>query len=116
MGTIFLGPQFQPNRNFSPTRGIKPVDPSQEKVSEDGQIITLQYSKYRVRNIEFQATNQYNEFNTMFDAVGTSRELFIVENPDTPLTTVRYIQFTDWNWTHRSGDFWDLTISYKELV
>lgn len=55
-------------------------------------------------------------FDTMFNTVGTSKAFFICEDPDSPLTTTKYVRFTGWKWKpiKRSIDHWELMVGVKE--
>lgn len=118
IGTIFLGPQFQPTLNFlNQPHMVGRQDPSIIKPSFDGQETSIQRSKYDEFNYEFRVkgSTQKGLFDTMFDAVGTSKKFFITEDPDSSLSTTKYVRLTGWQWSqiYSVTDYWNLSISLK---
>ena len=140
VGVLFIGPQLQPIINFlSPEPDIDRIDPSIVMESGAGQESSLQQETYDTWAYLFKVkgTAQYPHkygtflygsgpkygqntakgcFDVMFNTVGTSRALFICEDPDLSLTTTKYIRFTGWKWRaiKRSIDHWGLVVGVKE--
>lgn len=120
-GRIFLGPSFEPTTNFiNQPHGREKRDPSIINTSEGGQESSIQLTHYDVWTYIFRVkgSTQIGYFNTMFDTVGTSKPLFIAEDPDNFPSDCYYCRLTDWSWAaiNQSIDYWELSITVKELV
>jgi len=117
-GVLFIGPQFQPTENFLHEGEIQRVDPSIIMESESGQESTLQQESFDTWTYTFRVkgSTQKGYFDTMFNTVGTSKALFVCEDPSIPLTTTKYVRFTGWKWTpiRRDINLWYLSIGVKE--
>ena len=117
-GVLFIGPQFQPTENFLHEGEIQRIDPSIVMESEAGQESSLQQDSFDTWTYTFRVkgATQKGYFDTMFDTVGTSKALFVCEDPSAPLTTTKYVRFTGWKWTpiRRDINLWYLSIGVKE--
>ena len=120
VGRISFAGRFQPVENFLNEGDIVRIDPSIIVTSEAGQESSFQYDTYDTWTYVFRvhgAAEKLN-FDTMFDAVGTSKNLFICEDPDNlyPATKTKYVRFTGWKWTpiRRDTDLWYVSIGVKE--
>lgn len=121
IGVVYVGDGFQVVTNFSnQPHSWKPIDLSIEKESEGGQIRTIQLGRIYTKTYVFRVKGltEIGYFEDMFEAVGTSKALFICEDPDNPLTTTFYCQFTDWEWNviNKSTHYWELSITVKNLA
>ena len=118
MGVVSMSDQFQPTENFLHEGEIQRVDPSIIMESESGQESTLQQESFDTWTYTFRVkgSTQKGYFDTMFNTVGTSKALFVCEDPSIPLTTTKYVRFTGWKWTpiRRDINLWYLSIGVKE--
>ena len=119
-GRIFLGDGFQPATNFSnQPHSRTPIDPSLMKESEGGQEASIQLPHFDTWTYSFRVkgSTEMGYFKAMFDEVGTSKGLFIAEDPDNFPADCYYCRFVDWNWSviRYSTDYWELSITVKEL-
>jgi len=122
MGIEFIGPQFQPVTNNLQGPDLEDIDPSIVMESEAGQESSLQGDQYEVGTYVFRVNGaaEVANFKAMRDAVGTSKALFVCEDPTSDATaraTTKYIRFTSWKWTplKQSVNRWQLVLGYKEL-
>lgn len=118
MGRVYVGGQFAPTENFLHEGEIQRIDPSVVMESADGQESSLQQESFDTWTYTFRVkgSTQKGYFDTMFDVVGTSKALFIIEDSASPLTTTSYVRFTGWKWTpiRRDINLWYLSIGVKE--
>lgn len=78
LGVLFLGSYFQPTRNYSIQYGLDIVDESMRSRSIGGQDHFDEIGKYRTVDMSFMVGTQaqWELFQTMFNTVGVSRDLF----------------------------------------
>ena len=120
-GVLFIGPQFQPVTNNLQGNDLEDIDPSIVMESEAGQESSLQGDQYEVGTYVFRVNGaaEVANFKAMRDAVGTSKALFVCEDPTSDATaraTTKYIRFTSWKWSplKQSVNRWQLVLGYKE--
>jgi len=120
-GVLFIGPQFQPVTNYLQGSDLEDIDPSIVMESEAGQESSLQGDQYEIGTYVFRVNGaaEVANFKAMRDAVGTSKALFVCEDPTSDATaraTTKYIRFTSWKWIpiKQSVDRWQLVLGYKE--
>ena len=121
VGVLFIGPQFQPVTNYLQGSDLEDIDPSIVMESEAGQESSLQEDQYEIGTYVFRVdgATEVANFKAMRDAVGTSKALFVCEDPTSDATaraTTKYIRFTSWKWIplKQSVNRWQLVLGYKE--
>ena len=116
MGTIKLCPQFQPVNSFLIDGNTEtPTDPSIRLQSAGGQIQSVQYDHFGIYKYVI-ITSEKSSFTSMFDEVGTSKALFLCEDPDSMLATTRYVQFISWHWSAtQNPSYYRLDLEVEEL-
>lgn len=118
VGVPFVGAHFQPTISFAAGGGIDRIDPSIVQSSEFGQESSIQIDHYDIPSYSFQVNKATEKayFDAIFKAVGTSKPLFITEDPDSYLTTTKYVAINGWKWTAtlRSIPLWLLSIDFRE--
>jgi hypothetical protein len=118
IGRVWLGDYFQPKWGFSMEREKAQNDPSVIAESENGQVSTIQRTKYDTWNYSFEgiAPDDHDDMEAIFQEVGTSRALFICEDPsEVDLTeNTHYVTISSWEWEHIAGDWWKLFLEIKE--
>ena len=117
VGRIYLGGQFQPARGFRDPVETVPTDDSFVGVSDGGQVSgTVQRSVYDVSTYTLPVENEKSSYDTVIDAVGTSKSFFFCEDPDSPLTTTKYVQAKSWRWRSYDDSTYELNVTLRELI
>jgi len=118
-GVVSFLSKFQPEINFLNETAIKPEDPSLIFENEEGTEDTQQLPRYRTKPYVFmvKGSTQKGYFEAMEEAVGTSKYLYIVEDPDSALATVKQVRILSWDWSciKYSTVYWQLTLMVKEI-
>lgn len=118
VGRVFLGQYFEPDRGHHHRRGANPQSTSLVSFSELGQISSVLRPVITAQNYLFQATQDRDKFRAMFYDRGSSRELFICENPaaiDTGKST-RYVRIKSYEEAHvAGGEYWTVEIEFEDL-
>jgi len=98
LGRLFVGTYFQPTDNLLYERQDIFVDPSLVSRTVGGQEYVDEIEKYRIINFgfHFNGQAQYELYQTMFNAVGISKDLFISFDYDNELNEMTiYGKFTE---------------------
>jgi len=117
-GTIYLCTQpFTPARNFQADHSFSNIDPSHLKISEDGQLTSNQFTHFKTKNYNFRAKNESADFKSMFDEVGTSKSLFIIEDPGDLPGSLYYARLTGMEFSAivYANDYWTISIGTEEI-
>lgn len=119
LGTIYVGGQLQPTRNFLSNVDETPEDPSYNLTAEGGQEgSSIQFDHFQTWSLAFgvKGSTQVGYFDDWFAAVGTSKEFFIIEDPATPLTNTFYVKISGWSKTaiNYATDYWQYSVSLRE--
>jgi len=118
IGRVWMGEIIRPRIGFSMERVLVPQDPSVISESENGQVATIQRTRFNTWDYTFEGVDpdDKNDIENMFIEVGLSKALFLCEEPEeldlVPYT--KYIMFTSWEWEHIAGDWWKLMVEVKE--
>ena len=96
LGRIFLGPYFEPKRNYEPGGGRKGrIDPSVMTTGEEGHVSSILHTKLWTFDYSFPYVTAADllSFTSMFEAMGLSRGFFITEDPAYPDSSTYYVRF-----------------------
>jgi hypothetical protein len=123
IGRPWLGVLVRPRWGFTAERTLVPNDPSVIAESENGQASSIQRTKYDAWDYNFDGIDPDDkvDLDAIHAEVGSSKALFICEDPDladmTPVT--KYVTISSWEWEHvatvTSGrSWWKLAMGIKE--
>jgi hypothetical protein len=92
-------------------------DPSLIKAAEGGQETSIQLPHFKTRSYKFNSKNESSDFEDMFVEVGSSKQLFIIEDPDDLPGSLYYarlsspIQYNPLS----VRDHWDISFNVREV-
>jgi len=119
VGRVFFGDVFTPKRNFTSGGGRRQLaDPSLGRLSEDGQISSIQLSRYNsVMEYAFEGLSlaDKDKFLEMFTAVGNWKPLFFIEDLGDPWGETFYVRIADHEITPRYGGKYNIRVGLEEL-
>jgi hypothetical protein len=113
IGRVFFGTYFQPSRNFLVNWTHTVADSVQEQFTVDGSRYADERLIYPEFGIEFvlPVSEKYGDFDSLIQAVGVSKNLFIALDPDNQLNELsvygRILDIGEWtdlgnNWSKGS--------------
>lgn len=118
-GRIFLGPIFEPERNYTLGGGEKQkADPSSLAQSEGGQISSVELEHFRLYEYTFERieNEDFVQFAALFAAVGQGKGFFFVEDLGDPTGTTAYVRFAQpLSISPQYGGRYTLNLSLEEL-
>jgi hypothetical protein len=118
MGRVWIGAYFQPRIGFSMERERVQNDPSVIAESENGQVSTIQRTKFDTWSYNFEGVDpdDKDDIEDVFQEVGASKALFICEDPEAADLTLntKYVTIVAWQWDHLAGEWWKLALELKE--
>ncbi len=123
IGRFWLGTYFQPERDFSRDFAIQRVDPSITVYSDAGSKTVCQRTPYRQLNLVFPSTEDKEEFDTLFNAVGREGDLLAFLDPNNIVWSDGLHEYTIYchlasspEWVHRIKRRWSLRLRLRETI
>jgi len=108
IGRPFLGPYFEPGRNYITPRTSPIIDPSIKMYSSGGGLHVERENTYRAPTYEWGLIKavDFASFEAMFETVGANKAFFVCENADhaTPYLVTYYL--------HNLADSWGMGQAY----
>lgn len=118
IGLAWGGDSVVPHYGFNPEHTRDPEDPSTESESDDGQLSTIQRTRYDNWTYSFDAVKPTDvpAMDAIFEEIGKTRPCILVEAPPT-LGDIgedfKYARFTGWSWTHITGEYYSFEVEVK---
>lgn len=119
IGRVFFGDVFTPERNFTLGGGRRQLaDPSVGRLSEDGQISSIQLSRYNsLMEYTFERLSLADKerFLEMFTAVGNWKPLFFIEDLGDPWGETFYVRIAEHEITPLYNNCYTIRVTLEEL-
>lgn len=116
-GRIFIGPVFEPRRNFWPGGGFRgKIDPSIIDESDGGQASAILREKFRPGEFLFDLLPSWEKdnFEAMFEAVGCAKQFFFCQDLGDPWGDMHYVQIMEWEVIPRGNEIYGVRMVLKE--
>jgi hypothetical protein len=117
VGLNYLGPYFEPTRNYDYGEQLPQLDPSSIRASEGGQLSSVVKDKYWTKSFKFSNVTPLEKpyFQLVFDSAGTHKGFFFTEDTLDPYVTTNYVRFFKFDWTYVNWNNWTLDVGLEKM-
>jgi len=117
VGRVYLGPVFEPERNFILGGGMRAdMDPSVIGESDDGQASAILKTKYKPGEFIYQRISAADkgQFENLYNNVGTTKPFFFCQDMGDPWNEAWYVYISDFDITPEYDYRFTVRVSLRE--